>query len=257
MLFRSTGEMSLRLRLLYASLAERSAFIQKAGRKKPSALRGGCLQLHHTLRRRLIRPSLPKEVAWSHTEGRLQDLDEILAAVRKSLEQLGIRVVGRGESEIGIVGWPESRAGGPRQLQWIAPGFPASEIVPSALLVAPSVQDVLNLRTAGCAQAAVVMPVPMRGSGDPDDALFVGPGDVGASVRIWRAMAAGRPVVYPEETAYYEQVFHAGLCSSEPKEAVRLAGSDAAELRALSVLPAQADALKFLKILLRTCAWNL
>ena len=248
----TTGEMSLRLRRLYASLAERGAFKKKAGRKKISVLRGGCLQLRHTLRRRLVRPGLPQEVAWNHTEGRLQDLDEILAAVRKAIEQLGIRVVDRGESDVEIVGWPEFRAGGGRQLQWIAPGLPASQIVPSAVLVAPSVQDVLNLRAAGCAQAAVVMPVPMRGSGDSGDALLVGPGDVGASVRIWRAMAAGRTVLYPEGTAYYEQVFHAGLCYSNPEEATRLARNDAAELRSLAVLPSQADVLKFLKILLRT-----
>ena len=96
------------------------------------------------------------------------------------------------------------------------------------------------------------MPVPMRGSGDSGDALLVGPGDVGASVRIWRAMAAGRTVLYPEGTAYYEQVFHAGLCYSNPEEATRLARNDAAELRSLAVLPSQADVLKFLKILLRT-----
>jgi len=247
----TTGEMSLRLRGLYASLVERSAFKQKAKRKKLLSLRGGWLQLRHTFRRRFIKPSLPEEVAWNHAEGRLQDLDEILAVVRKSLEQLGIRAVSRGEAEVEIVGWPESRAGGRRQLQWIVPGFPSSQIMPSALLIAPSVQDVLNLRAAGRTQPAVAMAVPLGGSGDSGDVLIVEPGDVGASVRIWRAMSAGRPVVYPEGTAYYEQVFHAGLCSSEPTEMARLATDNAAELRSLAVLPTQDDALKFLQVLLR------
>ena len=91
---------------------------------------------------------------------------------------------------------------------------------------------------------------------DPStDALPVEPGDVGASVRIWRAMAAGRPVVYPEGTAYYEQVFHAGLrysLQTEIASLTRFAADNREELRSFAHLPAQADASKFLKVLLRT-----
>ena len=100
----------------------------------------------------------------------------------------------------------------------------------------------------------MVLPVPLRGSGDSDGALLVKSGDTGASIRIWRAMTAGRPVVYPEGSAYYEQVFHAGLPYTEESDAtllMRIARDNAGELHALAKLPAEADLRRFLKMLLR------
>jgi hypothetical protein len=187
-------------------------------------------------------------------EGHSADLDEILSVVRKAVDQLGIRVVQRGGSKTEIVGWPESPAEGGRLLQWIVPGFPEPHILADALLITPSVQDVLNLRSSGHTQSAIVMTVPLSGLGDPGEPLLIEPSDVGASIRIWRALSAGRPVIYPEDSAFYEQVFHAGLSYSKQSEAenpIRMATDASAEFRSLAHLPTQADALKFLKILLR------
>jgi hypothetical protein len=67
-------------------------------------------------------------------------------------------------------------------------------------------------------------------------------------------MTAGRPVVYPEGSAYYEQVFHAGLPYTEESDAtllMRIAKDNAGELRALAKLPAGADVRRFLEVLLR------
>lgn len=251
----TTEEMSVRLRRLYASLANRDSFAEKTKRGKLSLPRAGGLQLRHTLRRRIFRPGLPLKVAWNHTEGQSADLDEIMAVVRRALDQLGIQVRNRGKSEIGIVGWPESGTDGcRRRLQWIVPGYPASQIIAPALLIAPSVQDVVNLRAAGCGHPAIVMEVPFA----PDDSkapLLVECGDLQASVRIWRAMAGGRPVVYPEASAYHEQVFHAGMAYSQQSEApplVRVAAENAEELRSFTALPTLASVVKNLAVLLRT-----
>ena len=251
----TTDEMSKRLRRLYASLPALDSFQKKAARIRPSLLQGGFLQLRHTLKRRLVKPRLPREVAWNHKVGQLADLDETLSVVRKTLDQIGVRIVDPGSAEIEILGWPDFPPGKScRCIQWIAPAFSAEKIHPSALLIAPSVQDILNLRSTGISQPAVVLPVPLRGSGDSDGALLVKSGDTGASIRIWRAMTAGRPVVYPEGSAYYEQVFHAGLPYTEESDAtllMRIARDNAGELHALAKLPAEADLRRFLKMLLR------
>ena len=247
----TTSTMRSELRRLYRELPERPSFQIK--KSHLPAWRGRWLQARHAFKRRIVHPRLPEEVAWNHKPGESADLDEILVVVRKAFDQLGVRVADRGGTE--IIGWPESPVSGSRRrFQWIVPGLPPDKLVPSALLVAPSVQDVLNLRASGNFQHAVALAIPLAGLDPSHDALPVGPGDAGASLRVWRAMAAGRPVVYPEGSAYYEQVFHAGLRYSRQTDIAALAKFAAdhrEELRSFARLPAQADVLRFLNVLLR------
>ena len=68
-------------------------------------------------------------------------------------------------------------------------------------------------------------------------------------------MAAGCPVVYPEESAYFEQVFHAGMCYSRGMDAadlVETAGNNAGELRSFARIPSQKEVVRALGILLQT-----
>jgi len=250
----TTSTMCSELCRLYRELPERPSFQSKKSRLP--VWRGRWLQARHAFKRRIVHPGLPKEVVWNHKPGASADLDEILGMVRKALDQLGVRVFDHGGSGPEIIGWPDRPVSGSRRrLQWIVPDLPADKLVPSAVLVAPSVQDVLNLRATGIFQPAVALAIPLTGSGPLHEALLVEPGDVGASVRIWRAMAAGRPVVYPEGTAYYEQVFHAGLrysLQTEIASLTKFAADNLEELHSFAHLPAQADALRFLKVLLRT-----
>ena len=252
----TTTTMCSELRRLYQELPERPSFQSKKSGSHFSGWRGRWLQARHALKRRIVRPGLPEEVAWNHKPGASADLDEILGVVRKALDQLGVRVVDHGGSGPEIIGWLDRRVSGSRQrLQWLVPGLPADKLEPSALLVAPSVQDILNLRASGNFQPAVALATPFAGMDPSTDALLVESGEVGASVRIWRAMAAGRPVVYPEGTAYYEQVFHAGLrysLQTEIPTLTKLAADNREELRSFAHLPAKTDALRFLKVLLRT-----
>ena len=250
----TTATMREELRRLYRGLPERPSFQSKQSGSHFSVWRGRWLQARHALKRRIVRPGLPEAVTWNHTPGVSADLDEILGVVREALDQLGVRAVDHGGSGPEIIGWldrPVSGSG--RRLQWIVPEFPADKLVSSALLIAPSVQDVLNLRASGKFQPAVALAVPFAGSDPSPDALLVERGDAGASARIWRALAAGRPVVYPEATAYYEQVFHAGLRYSQQTEIADLAkfaADNREELHSFAHLPSRADALKFLKVLL-------
>jgi len=249
----TTSTMRSELRRLYQELPERPSFQSKKSRLP--VWRGRWLQARHALKRRIVHPALPKEVLWNHKPGASADLDEILGVVRKALDQLGVPVVDQDGSGPEIIGWPDRPVSGSRRrLQWVVPGLPADKLVPSALLVAPSVQDVINLRALGDFQPAVALAVPLTGSGALHNPLLVEPGDIGASVRIWRAMAAGRPVVYPEGSAYYEQVFHAGMRYSLPAEIAgfaKVAADNREELCSFAHLPTQADAKRFLKVLLR------
>lgn len=249
----TTATMSALLRDLYSSLPGRADFKAKLTRRRVSFWRGSGVQFRHFLRRRLVKPQRPLEVAWDHREGELPDLDEILRVVRRALDELGIGVVDGGPADTLLTGLPQNPGRSARRIfQWIVPGFPGEQIGRSAVIIAPAVQDVLNLRRAGFLQPMLVSAVPMTGSDDCGPAFHVPRGDSGASIRIWRAMVAGKPVFYPEGTAYSEQVFHAG--STYPETAVGPVGIDPAELeelRSLAKLPMFSEAVRFIDLLLR------
>ena len=68
-------------------------------------------------------------------------------------------------------------------------------------------------------------------------------------------MAEGRPVIYPENSAYYEQVFHAGLSYREgedPSLMAEKARPMASELRELRNLPSSQISAGLLVALLRS-----
>ena len=104
--------------------------------------------------------------------------------------------------------------------------------------MAPSVQDVLNLRAAGCFQPAVVLPWSIASAKSlSEEPLVVAQEDHFASLDIWKSMSAGRPIVYPNDSAYYEQVFHAGLSFQSEEELpqmIQKAREKALEFRSLA-----------------------
>jgi len=111
--------------------------------------------------------------------------------------------------------------------QLVAPSTTIDSILPSITLIAPSVQDVVNLRAAGAKNPAVVIPFYFAAREGGGSFLVEG-GDTRASLSVWGALLAGEPVLYPADSAYYEQVFHAGLPFSTEAERrehlVRLVG---------------------------------
>jgi len=246
----TTDAMSRALRVLYAELPGCSAFMKKAAQRRESFVSGPAAQVCHTLRRRLVGPKKVSEVGWNHAPGRLPALDVTLELVAAILDGIGVRRVGAGRAGIEFVGWPSLPATGV-VLQWVVPGFPSEKILKQATVVASSVQDILNLRADGWCGAVVVCPLVAETRVIRDEPFLVGLGDHSQSLGVWEALASGRPVVYPEGSAYFEQVFHGGLSyRSEPESAMAEARESAVELRSLARVPTRNDARKFVEQLL-------
>ncbi|MEI6416305.1 MAG: glycosyltransferase family 4 protein [Verrucomicrobiota bacterium] len=202
-------------------------------------------QALHVLRRWFRRggaKSPVRSIGWNHEIGKDSDLDNILLNVSSALRDWGVKQHPAKGSGLEIIGWPSEKLPplkkGTQRLQWIVPQMGKEHFLPEALLVAPSVQDVFNLRAAGCFQPAVVLPWPMASAKSlSEEPLVVAQEDHFASLDIWKAMSAGRPIVYPNDSAYYEQVFHAGLSFQSEEELPQLihkAREKALEFRSLA-----------------------
>ena len=122
-----------------------------------------------------------------------------------------------------------------------------------ALLIAPSVQDVVNLRTEGITQTAIVIPVLNPSKKKNHFPLVVTEGDREASLKIWRALSSGQCVIYPEHSAYYEQVFHAGFsyfAGQDPNLFAEEAERMNPDLGELVYLPSRSTTERLLRTLL-------
>ncbi len=146
-------------------------------------------QFRHTFSRR-FRPAAPaKSVCLAHTPGSDPILDEILANVEEGLRAEGVEV-SAAPSEITLIGTPEKTATGFRRIQFVSPQTDRRTIRSDAIVVAPSVQDVVNLRRSGVANACVAIPfIFSRDQGG--EPLVIDAADIRASISVWRALAAG------------------------------------------------------------------
>lgn len=219
-------------------------------------------QIFHVLRRWLRRVGIKSKlhsVGWCHEIGKDSDLDHIFLNMSKALCDQQIKQhPARGRDKIEIIGWPSEKLPpakkGVQRLQWVTPQMEKKYFLPEALLVVPSVQDVLNLRAAGCFQPAIVFPWPLTSAKSfSDEPFIVSKEDRFASLDIWKAMSLGRPIVYPNNSAYYEQVFHAGFSFQSEEELPQLiqrAREKVLELRLLSKIPTFKEAQKNLQQLL-------
>ena len=245
----TTETMASGLREVYEYLPER---VSKPARRV-SRLRGMFLQGRHMLRRRMGRRKLAADVGWNHLPGRSERLDEIMNLLRDILVRNGVRVVGVGEANVEIIGWPlRSDSVAKKKFQWVVPKFPSELILPGATIIAPAVQDVLNLRAGGVSGPVVVGPVNSTSGESAAGPFVVPPGERGFSLEVWAALAGGRPVVYPQGLAYWEQVFHGGMAyeGEDFSEAFAAAQASECELRSLIRVPEFRDAEKFIRTLL-------
>lgn len=208
----TTPVMAAALRGLYERLPENEVFQQKIQTKPRSRVFSAWDQMGFTFRRRTRRPLLPTAVLWNHLPGKSPDLDEIMSCVRRIFESWNIRFTNSSEAACDIAGWPIQDSPSKRHVfQFVVPGFPVEKLLQGATLIAPSVQDILNLRMLDVLNPAVALPVPLDAEGVASEPLVVEKDDRNASLRVWRALLAGRPVAYPMNSAYGEQVFWAGI----------------------------------------------
>ena len=251
----TTETMRRGLREIYEGLESRASFREKKAQKKIPWAKGMMAQCAFTFRRRTRRAKLPMEVSWNHLPGKDRELDEILESLAALLRGMGVKLRGSQGALIEIAGsvqWkpnPETS----RVIQWIAPGMSACALVQDALLVAPSVQDVLNLRTEGCTQTAITIPILSPSEKAHHSPLIIAESDRGASLKVWRALCSGQTVIYPERSAYYEQVFHAGYSYSDGQDPARLVEEVErmkSDLRELVYLPSRRTTEQLLRTLL-------
>ena len=228
------------LQELYRRIPCMDGFRAKCTKPRPPLPVSALGQLFFTIRRRISRAQLPGEVALNHREGVDAALDRIMKRVETMLQDLGVTISKEVGTAVEIAGWPRWKNGGATRFQWVVPGMPKEELLGDASLIAVSVQEVVNLRSDGCRQPAVTIPVVEISDKEAKEPLVVATGNRDASLQIWEALAEGRPVIYPENSAYYEQVFHAGIAYGEGEDPAPLAEQACgivAELRALRYLP--------------------
>lgn len=244
---------------LYRQIPGMEAFRKKHSMYRPLPALAALSQAVFTVRRRIGRARLPDEVSWNHRNRVNGSLDRIMQSVGKMLGDLGIAIRKEAGAKVEIVGLPEWRSGEAIRLQWVIPGTPAAELLVNASLIAPSVQDVVNLRREGCRQPAIVLPVlepPEKQSTEP----FVVPRENReASLQVWKALGEERPVIYPVESAYYEQVFHAGLsyrAGEDPDRVAEQGREIKAELRELRHIPSLSATREVLQALLLSSRRN-
>ena len=250
----TTATLKYGLQKLYQRIPEMEAF--KAKRMRPRRSRPVSVlgQAIFTLRRRISRHQLPKVVAVNHKYGFNQVLDDIMRRVEKGMQDLGIPILKEAGAGVELVGCSHWKNGEAIRFQWVVPEMSKEELLSHALLIAPSVQDVVNLRSAGVRQPAIAIPFLETTGKQSDEPLVVEQGDLGASIRVWEALGQGRPVIYPEKSAYYEQVFHAGLSYAEGDDAANLADQAhylTPEFRELRYLPSITASARLLGALLQ------
>lgn len=122
-----------------------------------------------------------------------------------------------------------------------------------ACRIALSVQDAVNFKASGKKAPVLVCPLVTEGKDKGQRALLVEEEDYFASLDVWRCLQEGGVVVYPRQSAYYYQVFHAGVPYGEgrPKtEALKTAVADSVTLGALGRAPTRERAALFWKKLL-------
>lgn len=249
----TTGTLKDGLQELYKRIPSMEVFRRKRSKPRPSLTLSALSQGAFTIRRRLSRAKLPAEVSWNHREGSIASLDRVMNNVGKILQDLGVTIFSEARAEVEIVGLPQWKKSNAIRFQWVVPGISKEELFENASLIAPSVQDIVNLRRDGCCQSSIVIPFLHPSETKSEEPFVVGNGNQGASLQVWEAMGEGRPVIYPENSAYYEQVFHAGLSyrSGENIQRVTEQGEAmAAELRGLLSIPSQGDIIARIKTLL-------
>ncbi|MFZ4115590.1 MAG: glycosyltransferase family 4 protein [Chthoniobacterales bacterium] len=247
------------LRQLYQQLSKNDC-MQKKNAARGSWIQACGQQLVHTIRSRWLPKKRLRVVGWNHQVGQDSDLDAIFCELEKILEACHItRQAATGEG-IEFIGWPEeslpSAVKNGQRFQWVVPSLPLSYVLSEAAVITPAVQDSVNLRRAGLLNPTIVLPVPFFEYEEKiasDEPLLVEEGDSTASIKIWKAMATGRPIIYPALSAYYEQVFHGGFSYKNKEEIpalLEIAWKEAPELRMLAKVPTRESAKKAIRQLL-------
>lgn len=201
------------------------------------------------LRRRM--PKRKSPVAITHRLGLNEEHDGVMASLAAELQRAGVPIRARATITIaGCVSDPKSLAGRV-SYQFAPPNLSPCEAIRGACVVFHSVHDAVNFKEGGGRNPVIVCAFPMPPQPINDEPLIIDAADPQASIPVSRAMLAGRPVVYPDTSHYWYQVFHGGISYGKRSldSAVKSAGSDVSDFRQLARPPESATARVFLRSL--------
>jgi len=234
-------------RRIYGSLTERPAFQRKRTLSR-NALRARYQQGLHMLASRFARAKKITRVAIDHQSGHAE-WDRTISVLREAMQGEG--VTEDPGAAIVFTGRPTGQFKRKPTIQLIPPSIEARDIVSEhVVLVASSVQDVVNLRAAGIKNPSVALPFVRRMPPSANAApLVIAPGDLTDSSEVWSALAQSIPIFYPGGSAYGEQVFHAGLPyenRSDLNADTELLRSEHGDLSRVIWIPSPASSLRAL-----------
>lgn len=233
------------LKRIYERLAPEFAANPQGWRSSvPDAVRETFWQFARRRPRRL-----PRSLRFLHHKGEDQFMDEAMANLGDLLRKAGVHLDG-GEGDPAIAGCAPDRS----RFRVLPSGGADLHPDDRACRIALSAQDAVNFKSSGNTSPVLICPLVFEGAGATHPRLIVGQNNRTASLDIWRCMLDGGVPVYPRSSAYYYQVFHAGVAYDEDghakEEAAKTAAREQELLRSLSRTPAREHAAKFWEVLL-------
>ncbi len=223
----TSSAMTSGIRSLYEDLETNSSYQEKVDIRSTDAFRELWCQI--TRRFRCRNPSSSVDIVGDESS-RIQQVREELELMGVTFsESADVRIAGRVRDP---ALWTNKVA-----FQFAEADFQQEDAILGACLVFASVQDAVNYRSAGGSNPTVVCPSHLPRCEKSEIPFLVEQGNLQASEAIAEAMGAGRPIVYPDDSAYYYQVFHGGVSYGSQRnlqEAMALAEREALDFRALA-----------------------
>ena len=253
----TTARMADGLRSLYQELPERIR--SRPGHKRRHPLKTHAQSVGFRLLNRWDPPAPARSIRIIHQNGVIDSMDQLISRLAKQLYDMGFNP-DSDHPDLILVGCPpdstDSVSPSTPTIQWITPELDSSRILRGALIVAPSVQDVLELRNRGLSNPSVVLPLVEHGPGivDNPEPARIETGVVNASLKVWDALARGIPVAYPSDSAYGEQVFLGGLpysTSTQVEDVMAQLHTESSTFQRLIRIPNQEETAAMLYRLLR------
>lgn len=245
-----TGEaMARHLRALYTELPLMPSYVAKSKHQRPR-MRDALRETRWHIQRRISPPRLPRSIRLVAGSNCDDSLGEATDGLRAVAEKLGIVVSDDTTAPLVAAGV----SGQDADFRLLPVGGEVDEASDTACHIAMAVQDAVNFRQLHPSARVVVCPlVAMKKARDHAENPVIEPGDRHASHRIWKAMQSNAVSVYPEDSAYYYQVFHGGIGYGHRRtreEAMHLAAGEKDDFTEMARPPSLEAAASFWRQLL-------
>lgn len=199
--------MTHHLRTLYAELPVMPSYAAKFGLPR-SRFKDSLDDTLWGVRRRIFRPALPRSIRLAVEPTADKSTAEAGEGLRAVMHELGVGIAEDSSGPLVGVGPGTGKA----DFRLLPAGGEVAEVLETTCHIAMAVQDAVNFRQSHPSARVVVCPlVALEKQDSSGENPVTEPGDHQASYRIWKAMQGDSVPVYPENSAYYYQVFHGGI----------------------------------------------